>query len=216
MGRGAAGAVFEARDRALDRTVALKVYHRPDRDGLQLLHEARVASAIAGRGVVRGDDAHPRHGWIAMEWAALGALGTLFRQGGESAPPVDAWAGPLLRALVRIHEAGWVHHDVKPANVLLRGASDPMFTDFGVARRPGEPSSPGTWGYVSPERRAGGPSDARDDVYGFGRILEDALAATGSRGGGADHWLALARICTGPAEGRPLGTALLAWAGVSD
>jgi serine/threonine-protein kinase len=218
VGRGGAGAVFEAKDRLLERTVALKVYHRPDRDGWQLLHEARVASAIAGPGVVRVFDVHPGHGWLAMEWAALGALGALLRRTGASAPPVDAWAGPLARALVRVHDAGWVHHDVKPANVLLRASDDPLLTDFGVARRSGEPASPGSWGYVSPERRAGGPSDARDDVYGFGRILEDALAETGDRGasGRAEHWRALARACTGPPGGRPLGAALLAWVEVRD
>jgi serine/threonine-protein kinase len=220
VGRGGAGAVFEAKDHALERTVALKVYHRPDRDGPQLLHEARVASAMSGPGVVRVFDVHPRRGWLAMEWAALGALGTLFRRPGVPVPPIDAWAGPLARALVRVHGAGWVHYDVKPANVLLRGADDPLLTDFGVARRPGEPASPGSWGYVSPERRAGSPSDARDDVYGLGRILEDALALPGLPGNGggtvarAEHWRALARVCTGPAEGRPLGAALLAWAGV--
>jgi hypothetical protein len=215
VGRGAAGAVFEAKDRALGRTVALKVYHRPDRDGSQLLHEARVASALAGPGVVRVFDVHPRHGWLAMEWAALGALGTLLRRGEGATPSIDAWAAPLARAIVRIHEAGWVHHDVKPANVLLRDAADPLLTDFGVARRPGEPASPGSWGYVSPERQAGGASDLRDDVYGFGRILEDALATSGGEGK-APFWRALARACTGPADRRPLGAALLAWSGVRD
>ncbi|HEY4016663.1 MAG TPA: protein kinase [Polyangiaceae bacterium] len=215
VGRGAAGAVFEAKDRALGRTVALKVYHRPDRDGSQLLHEARVASAIAGPGVIRVFDVHPRHGWLAMEWAALGALGALLHRGERATPPVDVWAPPLARALVRVHEAGWVHHDVKPANVLLRSAGDPILGDFGVARRPGEPASPGSRGYVSPERQAGSASDVRDDVYGFGRILEDALAASASREE-AEPWRALARACTGPADGRPLGAALLAWAGVRD
>jgi eukaryotic-like serine/threonine-protein kinase len=210
VGRGGAGAVYEARDRALGRTVALKIYHRPDRDRDQLLHEARVACALAGPGIIRIFDVDPRHGWLVMQWARAGTLGT-------SAGHAFAWAVPLARALARLHAAGWVHHDVKPSNVLLRAADAPLLGDFGTARRIGERSPPGSLGYVSPERMAGRPSDPRDDVYGFGRILEDALdAVDGLRrapAGPGDpaatrepswaHWRALAAVCTGPDADRP-------------
>jgi hypothetical protein len=216
VGRGGAAAVYEAEDRELGRRVALKIYHRVDRDGAQLLHEARVAVSLAGEGVVRVFDVDPQHGWIAMEWAPLGALRARLRD------PIDAWAASLARALARVHAAGWVHHDVKPANVLLlhdaharsRGA---LLTDFGTARRVGDPSPPGSLGFVSPERLQGRASDPRDDVYGFGRVLEEALDAqteaqmetvgAGARPDEPDasrRWRRLAAECTGPDAARPV------------
>jgi len=210
VARGGAGVVYEAEDRDLRRHVALKAYHRPEVDRGQLLHEARVAVALAGEGIVRVLDADPEHGWLAMEWAGLGALGARLAAGEPTERAIAEWARPLARALKRIHAAGWVHHDIKPANILLRAPGSPLISDFGTARRRGEPSPPGSLGYVSPERIGGRPSDARDDVYGFGRVLEDALegvtgASRPSRdvGNGAGAWRALASSCTGPDASRP-------------
>ncbi len=204
VGRGGAGAVYEAEDRELGRHVALKIYHHPDRDRSQLLHEARVATALSGPGIVRVFDVDPQHGWLVMEWAPLGTLRSLLLSPRELVP-IDDWALPLARTLARVHEAGWVHHDVKPANVLLRAKRAPLLSDFGTARRMGEPSPPGSLGYVSPERLAGRSSDPRDDVYGLGRVIEEALEALGSAMGTEEAWpwRALAVACTGADESRP-------------
>lgn len=200
-GRGGSAAVYEAEDRELLRRVALKVYHRPDRDRAKLLHEARVGVAVAGEGIVPVLDVDPRSGWLAMQWAPLGALAAQRRSIGMG------WVGPLARALARVHAAGWVHHDLKPANVLLRAPDAPMLGDFGTARRRGEPSPPGSPGYVSPERLAGRASDPGDDVYGFGRVLAevlDARAADAPAEAPDDPaWRALAAACTGPGAIRP-------------
>ena len=204
IARGGAGAVFEAEDRELSRRVALKVYHLVDRDRDQLLHEARVAVALAGPGVVRVFDVDPERGWLAMEWVRLGTLKTLLGSSGDrSLPELEGWAVPLAEALARVHAAGWVHNDVKPANVLLRGLREPLLSDFGVARRKGEPSPPGSRGYLSPERLEGRESDPKDDVFGFGRILEFALDALQSAGAAANPWRELAASCTGPDTTRP-------------
>ena len=190
-GRGGSATVYEAEDLELLRRVAVKVYHRPDRDRAKLLHEARVAVAVAGDGVVRIFDVDPGRGWLAMEWAPRGALRPQSGMG---------WARPLARALARVHGSGWVHHDVKPANVLLTAQGAPMLGDFGTARRVGEPSPPGSPGYVSPERLAGRASDPRDDVYGFGRVLAEALDPAS---GDAPAWRSLAAACSGPDAQRP-------------
>ena len=216
MARGGAGVVYEAEDVDLGRRVALKVYHRPERDRAQLAHEARVATALAGRGVVRVWDVHLDDGWLAMEWAPLGALGALGAHGsrGSRWPPPAEWAPALARALARVHRAGWVHLDVKPANVLLHAIESAVLTDFGTARRIGEPSPPGSLGYVSPERLGGRPSDPRDDVYGFGRIVADFVEQGGAPAASeaAAGWRALAAACTGPEAERPAdGAALGAW-----
>jgi serine/threonine-protein kinase len=179
VGRGGAGVVYEAEDRELGRRVALKLYHRPESDRAQLLHEARVAVRLAGPGIVRVLDVDPTRGWLAMEWAPFGALRVLLRKRDPALLPLSRWALPLASCLARVHAAGWVHHDVKPANVLLRGQGAPLLSDFGTARRVDEPSPLGSLGYVSPERLAGRPSSPLDDIYGFGRILEDALDILG-------------------------------------
>ncbi|HEY8090253.1 MAG TPA: serine/threonine-protein kinase [Polyangiaceae bacterium] len=203
IGRGGAGAVYEAEDRSLGRRVALKVYHRPDRDRTQLLHETHVAVGLEGPGVVKVFDADPEHGWLAMEWAELGAVRSLLREERRRLlTPLETWLVPLARTLARVHAAGWVHHDVKPANILFRRASAPLLSDFGIARRIGESSPPGSLGYVSPERLAGRASDPRDDVYGFGRVVEDALDALPDDPR-AGLWRLVAATCTGGDAARP-------------
>ncbi len=203
VARGGAGAVYEADDRELGRRVALKVYHEPTRDRDQLVHEARVAVSLSGPGVVRVFDLDPDHGWIALEWAPLGAVRERLRAGDlASLLPVERWALPLAQALARVHDAGWVHLDVKPANVLVLAPDRPALTDFGIARRAGAQSPRGSMGYVSPERMKGKRADYKDDVYGFGRILEDVLDAADDPAASA-RWRALARACTGPEEARP-------------
>lgn len=210
IARGGAGAVYEARDRELLRKVALKVYHQPERDKEQLTHEAKVAVALAGEGIVSIYDVDPDHGWIALEWAELGALRDVIkRKEVARLLPLDRWVLPLARALGRVHAAGWVHHDIKPANVLLDHDSRPIIADFGIARRAGEPSPAGSLGYVSPERMKKRPSDPRDDVYGFGRLLEDVLLAVPDSPAVA-KWKPIAQACIGPDAQRPAdGRALL-------
>ena len=203
VGRGGAGAVYEAVDRELGRHVALKVYHQPERDRSQLAHEAKLAVALEGSGVVRVFDVDPEHGWLALEWATQGTLREKIRARDVARlMPLDHWALPLATALARVHGAGWVHHDVKPANVLLDRSGRAILTDFGIARRIGEPSPPGSLGYLSPERIKGRASHPRDDVYGFGRVLEDVLEVLPADRATAG-FRALAAACTGPDEGRP-------------
>lgn len=208
VGRGGAAAVYQAVDRELGRHVALKVYHQPERDRNQLAHEARVAVMLEGPGIVRVFDLDPDHGWLALEWAPAGALREHIRaREPNRLLPLERWALPLAVALARVHAAGWVHHDVKPANVILGRTGAPILTDFGTARRVGEPSPPGSLGYISPERMRGRASDPRDDVYGFGRILEDVLETVTVEN---PSFRMLAAACTGPDEGRPAdGRALL-------
>ncbi len=202
VARGGSGAVYEAEDQELGRRVALKVYHRIDRDRTQLLHEARVAVSLVGKGIVRVFDVEPDQGWLTLEWATLGALRELVRAKSRELVPLERWTVPLALGLSRVHAAGWVHHDVKPANVLLRSIASPVLADFGTARRIGEPAPPGSLGYVSPERMAGRASDPKDDVYGFGRILEDVLEALADAELRA-RFRPLVAACIGADAGRP-------------
>jgi eukaryotic-like serine/threonine-protein kinase len=205
VARGGAGAVYEAEDEVLGRRIGFKVYHGRGGDRAHLTREVRLVAALAGPGVVRVFDADPEEGWIALEWIARGSVRDVLRAGDAAAlAPIARWARPLARALARIHERGYVHADVKPANVLLRNVGEPVLTDFGLARPRGAPSAGGSPGYVSPERLAGRPSDPRDDIYGYGRVLEDVLVHLERLGGeGLAPWKELSLRCLGPDDDRP-------------
>ncbi|NUP10303.1 MAG: protein kinase [Polyangiaceae bacterium] len=202
VARGGAGSVYEAFDELLGRKVAFKVYHGGGEDRAALEREVRLAAKFAGPGVVRVLDASAQAGWVALEWAAQGSLRDWIRSGrATELLPIGAWALPLAHALARIHRAGFVHADVKPTNVLLQSPSAPLLSDFGIARAVGTRSSGGSAGYLSPERLSGAPASFADDVYGFGRTVEDVLAAAGP--GQSPALEPLLRACLGPAASRP-------------
>jgi eukaryotic-like serine/threonine-protein kinase len=208
VARGGAGVVYEAEDEVLGRKVAFKVYHGRAADRALLDREVRMATSLGGAGIVRIFDANPEAGWVALEWISRGSVRDVLRAGDfEPLVPIGRWARPLARALSRVHAAGIVHADVKPANVLLRQPHDPVLTDFGIARPLGAAGEGGSPGYVSPERMAGRASDPRDDVYAYGRVLEDVLRRVEELAPGAATdaaaFDALTLACLGPDEERP-------------
>jgi len=206
VARGGAGTVYRAVDEVLGRPLAFKVYHGGAADKVAIERELSLATSLAGPGIVRVLDGDPSAGWIALEWAPLGSIRDLLQRGAFEQLERLEWVLPLARGLARVHARGWVHSDVKPANVLLRGAALPSLTDFGIARVVGASSAGGSAGYVSPERIGAAYATPRDDVYGFGRILEDVFEKTGAR---QPALTALYLRCVGPAEGRPVDGAAL-------
>jgi serine/threonine-protein kinase len=211
--RGGAGTVYEAVDDLLGRKVALKVYHRPNEERDKLEREGRVAVSLAGRGVIRVFDIDPARGLLVMEWIALGSLrGFIQRADPTLLLPIERWFTPLVEAVARVHGAGIVHADLKPGNVLFRSVSEPVISDFGIARPPGEPALGGSFGYVSPERWQGCALDYGDDLYALGRVLEQALyalerapAETPGRRPASDFgaWFELVGRLTGQLSERP-------------
>jgi eukaryotic-like serine/threonine-protein kinase len=194
VGRGGAGRVYEAEDTALQRRVALKIYHRPEDELLQLQNEAQVAIALEGEGVIRVFAVSPS--WIALEWATLGSLGSQV----DSKAQAD-WVLPVAKSLARIHAAGFVHNDVKPGNIVLHSTKRAVFTDFGIARPVGSVAPLGSLGYMSPRRTESSISDPREDVYGFGRVLQECAP---------ERFAAVAELCL-RADGPEDGTALLTY-----
>jgi serine/threonine-protein kinase len=178
IARGGAGTLYEAEDELLGRRLAYKVYHRADQDHAQIVREAQAAVRLAGPGVLRIFDVDPSQGWLATELVRKGSLRDFLKTGrvGELFP-LDRWLPKLASALGRVHAEGMVHADVKPANVLFRELTDPVLGDFGVCVPMGSPPIGGTPGYMSPERLDGSPTEASDDVYALGRIIEDVLGA---------------------------------------
>lgn len=200
VARGGAGVVYEARERLgnLERTVALKLAHqRSERESPRtggaarrddLAHEARLAVRFRGPNVVPILDVDQDGGWIAMAWAAGGSLRERLRAGEVPA----GFLAALLSVIAEVHRAGLVHGDLKPANVLFDARGAVWLSDFALTRPVGDPATPGSAGYVSPERLAGAPYDLRDDVFAIGRILEELHAHP-----------ELAAACVGPLAERP-------------
>lgn len=209
VARGGAGTVYEADDEVLGRRVAFKIYHAEGGDRSAIEREIRLFARLAGRGVARVYDAAPDAGWMALEWVPRGSLRDLLRAGRvDEVLPIASWARPLAVALARVHRAGLVHGDVKPANVLLRDLDDPVLTDLGITRPIGEAQGGGSAGYLSPERLAREPASPLDDVYGYGRIIEDILEKGGEPR--ASFWHQVVLACVGAATHRPMDGAQLA------
>jgi serine/threonine-protein kinase len=137
----------------------------------RLVAEGHLLAALGGRGTPRleaaGEDAHGP--WLVMEridWPPLAA-----RTGAVDAAWVRRAARAVLEALAGVHDAGVVHADLSPQNILVaadgRGAA---IVDFGLAQAPGMPPMPpgpfrGTLVYAAPEVARGEPFDARADLF---------------------------------------------------
>lgn len=203
VARGGAGAVYEAEDPVLRRPVALKMLHDPAGQGDALLHEMRITAELAGEGVIRVFDANADEGWLAFEWAPLGSLRELLRDGAPLILGVSHWLPRVARALARMHEQGVVHGDVKPANLLFLAVDTPVLSDFGIARRAGEPLIGGSLGYVSPDRLKKTLARPWHDVYGFGRLAEEVAACRACSESDRARLMHIVRSCLGAEDEAP-------------
>ena len=191
LGRGGMGIVYRGIDETLQRTVAIKVprfeWVEGDR-GRRLLREAQIAArfrhenAVSVHAVAETPAGQP---YIVMEYVAGASLAELIRTR-KRIPPVEAatFAEEISLALQAAHEAGLIHRDVKPANILIDAERKrARIVDFGMARAidsadelTREGAVGGTPAYMSPEQVVGDPEiDGRADVYGLGASLYEAL-----------------------------------------
>ncbi len=213
LGRGGAGTVFAARDLAIERRVALKVYHRRGRvERERLLAEARTPATIEHPGVVRIFDLDERLGAIAMEWVQGGSVRRELGRGPMPLARVGRWLETTLEALAFVHSRGFIHRDLKPSNFLIRPDDRVVLTDFGLAMPLGAtPRSVGGLGegtlrYMPPEQRSGAPAEPSADVYAFGVAMLEMLAVADR---GVDGLTELAAACNRKApENRPTVAAL--------
>ncbi|MBK7078302.1 MAG: serine/threonine protein kinase [Myxococcales bacterium] len=185
LGAGAMGVVYAAWDPQLDRKVALKLVQpqAASVDGrARLLAEARAAARLAHPAVVTVFDAgeHGDEVWIAMEFVAGRSLRS-WATTSPRWPAVVAIARQVAAGLAAAHQAGLLHRDVKPDNILIddRGASPRAWiADFGLAiRQDGADaaSGSGTPAYMAPEQHAGGPASAASDQFALGLTFLEVL-----------------------------------------
>jgi len=189
LGRGGSGVVYRARQRSVDRVVALKVLHldatKRASTVKRLRREARLMAMLDHPNIVSAFDVGESADgwWLAMELVEGRSLSERLRRGGPlSEEEAIGLFLPLSEALQHAHEAGVIHRDVKPANIILTAAGEPRLVDLGLARSEDEPqltrlgATMGTPHYVSPEQaRNPADVDARSDVYSLAATLHHAL-----------------------------------------
>jgi streptogramin lyase len=188
-GRGGMGVVYRATQLGLDRPVALKVIASgllgDPRIRERFLRESRAAAAIEHPNVIpiHAYGEHDGQAYIAMRFVDGDDLRQRVAAEGPLAPAqAAAIVARVGAALDAAHDAGLVHRDVKPANILL-GAHDQVYlSDFGLASHAltgGGLTAPGGWvgtiDFIAPEQIRGEPVDGRADVYALGCVLHFAL-----------------------------------------
>ncbi len=201
LGEGGMGAVYKARDRELDRLVALKVI-RPELAGQASIlqrfkQELILARKITHRNIIRIYDLGVSDGirFITMEFVEGQDLTSLIEERGKyTADETVQVLRQCCAALGAAHSEGVVHRDLKPQNIMIEASGRVCVMDFGLARsmeatgvtRVG--AVIGTPAYMSPEQAKGLPADERSDLYSLGIIAYQML--TGKVPFAADSFLA--------------------------
>ena len=188
LGEGGMGAVYKARDRELNRMVALKVI-RPELAGSQAIidrfkQELLLATQVTHKNVIRIYDLSEAEGmkFITMEFVQGEDLRSLMQQKQKLSPSeaVEIML-QVCRALEAAHSVGIIHRDLKPQNIMRDKAGRILVMDFGLARTlEGDGMTQtgalvGTMDYMSPEQALGKELDQRSDLFTLGLIFYELL-----------------------------------------
>lgn len=189
LGRGGMGVVYKARQRGLNRLVALKMIlsgtHASAEDIDRFQAEAKAVAELQHQNIVQIYDWGERdgHPYFALEFVDGGTLQARINGQPMAARAAAELVEKLARGMAFAHGHGILHRDLKPANVLVTKDGTPKITDFGLAKKLGDDSGRtgtgailGTPSYMAPEQAEGkkeiGPAA---DIYSLGAILYDAL-----------------------------------------
>ncbi len=192
IGRGGMGAVWRARDELLNRDVAVKeIIWPPQLDAEEreiarrrAVREAQLAARLRHPNVVSVYDIVEEDGRpaVVMELVPFRSLRDAVAEDGPMAPAEAARVGlSVLAALQAVHEAGVVHRDVKPANILLGPGGRVVLADFGIAKAADSPALTvsgvllGSPSFLAPERARGGRAGAAADLWALGASLYAAV-----------------------------------------
>jgi Tol biopolymer transport system component len=204
LGAGGMGEVYRAQDTRLGRTVALKLL--PEERSLdperrqRMLQEARTVSALNHPHILGLHDLAEADGqqFLVLEYVAGRTLDQVIPRHGLPLEDAVRYAVQIASALAAAHEAGVIHRDLKPGNIMVTDKGAVKLLDFGLAKMvqpvaavpvvSGETATMlqtepgmvlGTVNYMSPEQAEGKPVDARSDIFSFGCVLHEML--TGKR-----------------------------------
>ena len=208
LGRGAQAQVYLARDQVLDRPVAIKVLNEDvaeDEKALErFLREARLAARVHHVGCLAIFDFGQERGltFMAMEYFRGRTLRDVLKRGPLNSYVAFRIARDVAAALGAVHEAGIVHRDIKPTNVMVDKSGSVRIADFGVARTlddgTGTGMMVGTMRYMAPEQARGKDTDRRADIFSLGVVMYEMLAGKAPYGGTLDDLIA--RVTRPPPE----------------
>ena len=207
IAHGGMATVYLATDTRLDREVALKVMHADlARDAEfvdRFIGEAKSVARLSHQNIVavfdQGSDG--QFLYLAMEYVPGPTLRAMLRERRWLPwPEALALIEPILAALAAAHQAGIVHRDVKPENVLISPDGRVKVVDFGLARASAAVGNTragmiiGSVAYIAPEQVTGAPTDARTDVYSAGIMLFEMLTGRQPYGGETPLAVAYAHV----------------------
>src|SRR5213594_726783 len=202
IGRGGQGVVYRARQKSLNRTVALKVIGLGQWSSTPHLrrfrHEAEAAASLEHPQIVPIYEIGERDGscYFSMKFIEGGQLAAILRREPMSIRRAAELLVKIARTVQFAHEHGILHRDIKPGNILLDKSGEPHLTDFGLARLIEQESTVtnsfdvlGTPSYMAPEQAAGHTKEltAAADVYSLGAVFYQMLTGEPPFAGGTTY-----------------------------
>lgn len=202
IGRGGQGVVYRARQKSLNRTVALKVIGLGQWSSTPHLkrfrHEAEAAASLEHPQIVPIYEIGERDGscYFSMKFVEGGQLDQIVRREPMSTRRAAELLVKIARTVQFAHERGILHRDIKPGNILLDQNGEPHLTDFGLARLIEQESTVtnsfdvlGTPSYMAPEQAAGRVKEltAAADVYALGAVFYQMLTGQPPFAGGTTY-----------------------------
>ena len=219
IGRGGQGVVFRARQKGLNRTVALKVISLGQWASKAHLkrfrREAKAAASLDHPGIVPIYEVGERDGscYFSMKFIEGGQLDEVVRRTAISIRQAAELIAKVARTVHYAHEYGILHRDIKPGNILLDTEGEPRLTDFGLARLIESESTVtrtmevmGTPSYMAPEQAVGNNAavSSATDVYGLGAVLYQLLTGHPPFAGGTSYETIKLLLDTEPRQPRLL------------
>jgi serine/threonine protein kinase/TolB-like protein/Tfp pilus assembly protein PilF len=219
IGRGGQGVVFRARQKSLNRIVALKVIRLGQWASKAHLKRFRLEAEAAARlehpGIVPIHEVGERDGscYFSMKFVEGGQLDEVVKRSPMSTRRAAELIAKVARTVHYAHEHGILHRDLKPGNILLDPKGEPHLTDFGLARLVESESSVtqtldvlGTPSYMAPEQAVGNNEaiSSVTDVYGLGAVLYQLLTGQPPFAGGATYETIKLLLDTEPKQPRLL------------
>lgn len=207
LARGGMATVYRARDRRLQRTVAVKIMRtdlgEDDEFAAKFDREARSAALINHPAVVSIFDQGISRGqpYIVMEFIDGETLRRLIARDAPLEPVLALdYLEPIASALAAAHDAGIVHRDIKPENVMISTRGHVKVADFGLARQTESPQMTatgvlvGTASYLPPELVTHARPDSRSDIYSTGIVLFELLTGKKPHVGENNYQIAYAHV----------------------